>query len=104
MEEMDKIKEQHPSICYGCELSRKPASDENTKKGWVGCCMRAMTNRMSGDGLGYDFHKINNAKEIGEGWVDLKSRVKIGKGSGVITNFQILTLGVESCELFEAEK
>lgn len=94
--ELSEIIEKHPSICWGCENARKPASDENTKKGYVGCCIRALHGSKV-----YDFTEINEADEIGEGWVDLKSQVKLGKGSGIITNMQLLTKGVKSCKQFD---
>lgn len=95
------IEQKHPSICYSCDLSRKPASDENTKKGYVGCCMRVLSNHITGEEYGYDWYKINSAKEVAEGWVDLKSRPKLGKGSGIISNLQILTLETKSCDLYK---
>lgn len=46
-----------------------------------------------------DIEEIGEAEVIGEGWVDLKSKPKLGKGSGMITNFQLLTKGVKHCNL-----
>jgi hypothetical protein len=98
--EINKIKEKHPSICYSCDKARKPASDNNTKKGYVGCCLRVIGKRSHGGELTYDWGEIKEAKEIGEGWVDLKSEIKLGKGSGVITNFMLLTLEVKTCNQY----
>jgi len=94
--------EKHPSICYNCERARKPASDENTKKGYVGCCLRVVGKRSREDDLTYDWEEINEAKEVAEGWVDLKSRVKLGKGSGIITNLMLLTQEVKSCNQYRS--
>lgn len=94
MNNLEEIKEKYPSICYNCRHSRKPASNENTKKGYVGCCIRVLNNEQ------LDWTEINEAEEIGEGWVDLKSDVTLDKGSGVITNFQLLTLKVNSCDQY----
>ena len=91
----------HPSICYNCQLARKPASDNNTKKGYVGCCLRVIGKRSKTDDDTYDWTEINEAKEVGEGWVDLRSKVKLGKGSGIITNLMLLTLEVKSCNQFD---
>lgn len=91
------IKEKHPSICYNCDLARKPASDENTKKGYIGCCLRVIGKRSKNDDITCDYDEITQAKEVAVGWVDLKSTVKLGKGSGIITNLMLLTLEVKSC-------
>lgn len=89
--DLEEIKKQYPSICYGCDLSRKAASDENTKNGYVGCCIRVLDRVKIGDEYFID------AEEVAEGWVDLKCFPKLGKGSGMITNFQILTLKTTKC-------
>lgn len=91
--ELEIIKEKHPSICYNCKLSRKPASIENIKKGYVGCCLRTSN---------YDYYEILEAKEVAEGWVDLRSKFKLGKGSGIITNNMLLTLEVKECRQFKS--
>lgn len=68
------------------------------KKGYVGCCMRVLSKR---DDFGFDWDQIKEAEVIAEGWVDLKSEPRLGKGSGIITNLQILTKGVRICKLYE---
>ena len=93
----------HPSICYSCGLARKPASDENTIKGYVGCSLRVIGKRTSTDGLTYDHDEIQEALEVAEGWVDLGSGVNIGEGSGIITNYQLLTLEVKSCRKYDCK-
>lgn len=93
-EEIEGLKSRFPSVCYSCDFSRRPASNSNIEKGYVGCCIRVLNlpNR--------DFEEITDAEEIGEGWVDLKSR--IGRASsGMITNFQLLTKGVKSCNFYK---
>lgn len=90
---MESIKKEHPSICYNCDLARKPASDENRKNGYVGCCLRVLHP------IHFDWDEITEAKEVGEGWVDLKARID-GNKSGVISNYQLLTLEVKSCNQF----
>lgn len=100
MFDKEKIIKEHPSICYECRQNRRPAADKNTEKGYVGCCIKVMN---SGD---FDFDdevcpsEIEIAKEVGIGWVDLKSNVFSERGSGTITNFQVLTLEVKKCRLF----
>jgi len=89
MEQAEIIKA-HPSICYNCIRARKPAADSNLAKGWVGCAEYAEKEN-------FDF--IKEAKELGEGWVDLRSPV-FGSKSGVITNLQLLTLEVKECKAF----
>lgn len=98
--ELSSIMKKHPSICYSCKRARKPASDENTKKGYVGCCIRVIGKRSKEDDITYDWGEIEEAKEIAEGWVDLRSELKLGKGSGVITNLMLLTLEVKSCKQY----
>ena len=85
----NQIKKDHPSICYECQNARKPASDENTKKGYVGCSVR------SGK-FPKDWDIIDAGKEVAEGWVDLRAKV-FGQSSGLITNYQLITLEVKSC-------
>lgn len=94
---LDIINE-HPSICYNCQKARKPASDENTKKGYVGCCLRVMPKHNGIDNITYDWDEITETKEVAEGWVDLRSKVKLGNGSGVITNLMLLTLETKKCK------
>lgn len=48
-----------------------------------------------------DWTEINEAKEVAEGWVDLRSDIKLGEGSGIITNLMLLTLEVKSCNQFK---
>lgn len=88
-------KEKFTSICYMCENARKPASDENRSNGYVGCCIRCD---------GKDHWKINTAKEVAEGWVDLRAGIDDEKGSGITTNYQLLTLEVTSCDEFNTKK
>ncbi len=83
----------YPSICHTCKSARKPASDENRGKGYVGCAEYARKEN-------YDY--VGVAKEIATGWVDLKTKI-FGDKSGIISNFQLLTLEVESCNKFEVE-
>lgn len=93
-EEMLKIQAEHPSICYDCELSRRPASDENIRKGYVGCCLLILSERNK-------WTEVTDATEVGTGWVDLRSRCCVGIGSGIITNEQLVTLEVKSCNKFQ---
>ena len=83
----------HPSICYGCSNARKPASDENRDKGYVGCA--EFTRREH-----YQF--VSHCKELAEGWVDLGAAV-FSERSGIITNLQLLTLEVKKCSSFESD-
>lgn len=98
-QEQDQIKKEHPSICYTCDYARKPASDENTKKGYVGCCLRVLPKYSREIDDSFDWDEINEAKEVGEGWVDLRSRI-FGEQSGIISNCQLLTLEVTSCNKY----
>jgi hypothetical protein len=82
-------KEKYPSICYACDLARKPASDENRDNGYVGCCLRVM---------GKDWTEIIEGKEVAEGWVDLRASIDEIKGSGIITNLQLLTKQISACD------
>lgn len=93
--ELELIKKAYPSICHNCEHARKPASNDNTRLGYVGCSLRAIKNRA------FDWDQIVEAKEIAEGWVDLKSRLSLEKNSGIITNLQLLTIGVTKCLQFD---
>lgn len=99
-EERENIKEKYPSICYNCYFSRKPASDENRDKGYVGCCIRALEQHQFKGGRIRDYEIINEAKEVAEGWVDLRSSV-FGEKSGIITDMMLLTKEVKSCDMYE---
>ena len=87
----NEVKEKFPSICHNCEFARRPASDKNRDKGYVGCA-KFLEKQSHGF--------VTEGEELAEGWVDLKARV-FSKPSGVITNYQLLTLGIKKCKLFE---
>jgi hypothetical protein len=88
--EKDEIIKTYPSICYHCENARNPASVENLNQGWVGCA-QGCTNAK----------ELNpEAKEIAEGWVDLKT-MPFSEHSGIISNMQTLTKEVVYCSLYE---
>jgi hypothetical protein len=89
---LSEVKAKFPSLCHNCRNARKPASDENIMNGYVGCSLRV---------LGKDWSQISEANEIAEGWVDLRSELTLGKGSGIICNLQLLTIGVTKCEEFQ---
>lgn len=99
MKDKNQIQEEHPSICYNCQWARKVA-DTNEQKGYVGCVLRLL-----GNGEKYDYNEITKAKEIAEGWVYTKRRPfqerYKGFGSGVMTNFQLITLEVSDCKQFK---
>lgn len=94
-----KIKENFPSICYDCKNNRRPASDVNTEKGYVGCAEYA--RRCFKDSPSYSF--VTEGEEIAEGWVDLKSYI-FTKPSGISTNYQLLTRGIKKCKEFELKE
>ena len=103
----EEIIKEHPSLCYNCRNSRKPASDTNIEKGYVGCCAPLKMNISSNEDfalLDYFIEKKLNwqLKEAADGWVDLRSNV-FGEGSGIITNYQLLTLEVKQCKDFDYE-
>ena len=85
----ESIIQAHESICYSCLNSRRVAADKLEQEGYVGCCMW-----VKGKSDRTDF--IDEASELAEGWVDLKSK-PFGNPSGVITNIQLITLEVKSC-------
>lgn len=87
----------HSSICYNCIWARKPASDENRDKGYVGCAYFVSIEDHSDNRI---LSTIIEAEEVAEGWVDLRASV-FGEKSGIITNLQILTKNVKSCTKFE---
>lgn len=86
----NEVKELHPSLCYDCTHARKPASDANIDKGYVGCAEYCRKES-------YSF--ITECNELGEGWVDLRASV-FGPRSGMITNMQLLTLEVTKCSAY----
>lgn len=94
----EKIKKQFPSICYQCNNNRRPPSDVNVEKGYVGCA--EYSRRMRTESEKEDISFVTEFEQLGEGWVDLKSHV-FGKSSGITTNFQLLTKGVKRCTEFE---
>lgn len=85
-----EIPEKFPSLCYGCQNARKPAADSNRLIGWVGCTQSpALADS-----------QIRDCDNMGEGWVDLRSRV-FGDSSGVTTNCRLLTFQVRDCKSFQ---
>lgn len=90
-----KIITEFPSLCWTCDHARKPASNENRDKGYVGCAQACRKES-------YSF--ISTVEEIATTWVDLRSRPFSDKGSGIITNNQIVTLGVEECQYYYEKK
>ena len=95
---MEKIKKEFPSICYGCANARKPVSESNRDKGWVGCTMRC--DLWEWEDI---LDQITEAEAIGEGWVDLRAPV-FGESSGITTNLQLLAKGVKECSRFSIKK
>lgn len=89
-EAIELIKRKYPSLCHNCVNARKPASDENRDIGYVGCVQYTRVE---------NYHFIGECEELGEGWVDLRASI-FGKGTGIITNLQLLTLKVKSCKAF----
>jgi len=89
--EIEAVKEKYPSICFECDNGRRVASRENEKNGHVGCRMRCYDN------IEYPEYDIKEGKEVAEGWVDLRSR-PFDKQSGIISNFQLITLEIKSCK------
>ncbi len=85
----EKIMAKYPSICYGCDHARKPASDENLNKGYVGCCEYLRQQN--------SYLYIKTARELAEGWVDLHAAI-FGTRSGTMTNMQLMTLEVSECD------
>jgi len=92
-----QIKEQYPSICYDCQYARRPWSNEFRNEGYVGCCLRALDPPR-------DHHEIEVGEAVASGWVDLKSDIWNDKGSGMVTNEQLVTLGIKSCKAFIKNK
>ena len=95
---IDSIKQHYTSICHSCSNARKPASDELTKQGYVGCCIKVINSIKK-----LDHEEITEAEEVAEGWVDLKSKLKLGKGSGITTNLMLLTKKVKRCNQYNNE-
>lgn len=94
-QEIKEIQEKFPSICYQCKNNRRPSSEENVKKGYVGCA--EYTKRWKNDNNDISF--VTEGEFLGEGWVDLRSYV-FGKPSGISTNFQLVTKEIKSCREF----
>lgn len=90
---LSEVADKYPSICYVCRNARKPAANENREKGYVGCAEFTRKEH-------YGF--VDEAKELAEGWVDLRARI-FGEKSGIITNLQLMTLEVKKCSSFETE-
>lgn len=90
---LSEVADKYPSICYACRSARKPAANENRDKGYVGCAEFTRNGH---------YYFVGEAKELAEGWVDLKARI-FGEKSGIITNLQLMTLEVKKCSSFETE-
>ncbi len=104
---LDEIKNEFPSICYGCKKARKPASNENVELGFVGCALRATEKPMSfSDGRDpvYDWDEITEAHTIGTGWVDLRAPIGFMPSNTMITNDMIMTKMVTKCRQLESEQ
>lgn len=95
----EKIKQEFPSICYNCKNNRRPSSDKNAEKGYVGCA--EYTRRWKREDTSADF--VSEGHELAEGWVDLKAYI-FTKPSGISTNFQLLTKGIKVCQEFEQKQ
>ncbi len=89
------------SICYGCKFARRVASEELEKEGYVGCCF-PVVNERNGFAVDPEYSFVKVGEEVAEGWVDLRS-APFGKPSGVTSNCQLITLGIEKCSKFESE-
>lgn len=88
-ENKNAVLEQYPSICWNCENARMAASLKNENAGLCGCTLL----------LNYEEDKVIQFIKDGDlykGWVNLKSP-PFEKRAGVITNFQLLTKGVQNC-------
>lgn len=94
IEEQNEIISKYPSICYYCNNARKPWSDELRNEGYVGCCGRVLDYPNE-----FDYDVILEGKEVAEGWVDLKSNI-FGNGSGIATNYQLITFKIKKCRKF----
>jgi hypothetical protein len=95
------IEQQYPSLCYSCVKARHPASDDNIKAGYVGCCMRLLTDdgTSTGRDLHLDWGEITSAKVIAEGWIR-NSHIKYTQ-SGHLINTQIITQCVSKCKQYK---
>jgi hypothetical protein len=87
------------SICQLCEYSRRVSSRELENKGYVGCCL-PIKKEKAGFNVDREYSFIESGEEVAEGWVDLRSK-PFGDGSGVSTNFQLITLGIKRCSEFK---
>lgn len=96
-----EISIKYPSLCYTCTKARHPAAQENIEKGYVGCCMRLLTDdgTSTGNSLNLDYHEITKAKIVGIGWIR-NSHIK-GIGSGHLINGQIITREVSKCNCYQ---
>lgn len=89
---MNEVINKYPSLCYTCEHARKPASDENQNIGWVGCAQYTRLENKC--------YFLQEAKDTGEGWVDLRAGIFKPK-SGMITNFCLLTKETTKCSAYQ---
>ena len=107
----------YPSRCYTCEHARKLGSDKRMKQGYIGCTMlvwdthRDITEdkcpicgRPPETKSESIFSYVGEAEVVAEGWVDLRCRPKLGKGAGVLTNYQLVTKGVRECSAYRSER
>lgn len=79
------------SICKNCYYHRKPASDTNIEKGWIGCAIRLREDHQN-------HHELNITCEVqGEGWI---RNCYLDSHTGHLINFQLLHKNVTSCGNF----
>lgn len=81
------------SICQRCENARKACAGD----GWIGCCLRVSHEKQ---GIKLDESKVCISGTLAEGWVDLRSRWDAEEGSGIISNFQLVTKDCTACGYF----
>lgn len=80
------------SICKNCVYSRKVASNELQEKGYIGCSLREQN-------IVFNENDVCTKGDLLEGWVDLRSEWN-GTSSGIISNFQFITLNCQACKYF----
>jgi hypothetical protein len=96
----EDIIKQYPSLCYTCSRARKVASERLEMEGHVGCIINCESDLKYDGQIDNPLKYILDSDLVAEGWVDLRA-VPFGDGSGMLTNYQIITKKVRKCAKYQ---
>lgn len=91
------------SICTTCENIRRVPAEQLRNEGWHGCCIFVSLDKNIPGPVDPEV-VINgiSCEEAATGWVDLRARWDAEKGSGMMTNMQLLVKNVTKCKYYRS--